>query len=109
MLVIQTGIDLVCGPDGELCVCYHNGWELHRGEMVTVADGDFIVCWFDSDPKETTGSCAVAGLLLFGVEAETYPSLAVLALQGVQGIPDIDFSLAGVSSSCLCGRLGRSF
>ena len=67
MLVIQTGIDLVCGPDGELCVCYHNGWELHRGEMVTVADGDFIVCWFDSDPKETTGSCAVAGLLLSGV------------------------------------------
>ena len=74
MLVIQTGIDLVCGPDGELCVCYHNGWELHRGEMTTVDDGDFIVCWFDPDPKETTGSCAVAGLLLFGVEAETYPS-----------------------------------
>ena len=30
-LVMQTGIDLVCGPDGELCACYHNGWELQSG------------------------------------------------------------------------------
>ena len=27
-LVMQTSIDLVCGPEGELCACYHNGWEL---------------------------------------------------------------------------------
>ena len=32
-LISQTGISLVCGPTGELCICYHNGWEL-QGAMV---------------------------------------------------------------------------
>ncbi len=59
-LVMQTGIDLVCGPDGELCVCYHNGWELQSEEEATVHDGDFIVCWFDTQPKETAGGSAAA-------------------------------------------------
>ena len=44
-LVMQTGIDLVCGPEGELCACYHNGWELTSGVDNSVDDGDFLVCW----------------------------------------------------------------
>ena len=27
-LILQTGLDLVCGPGGEICACYHNGYEL---------------------------------------------------------------------------------
>ena len=25
ILIIDTGLDIVCGPRGELCACYHNG------------------------------------------------------------------------------------
>ena len=45
MLVMQTGIDLVCGPNGELCACYHNGRELVADATRTVDDADFLVCW----------------------------------------------------------------
>ena len=38
-LVMQTGIDLVCGPEGEVCACYHNGYELPSGEETTAYDG----------------------------------------------------------------------
>ena len=34
-LITQTGIDMVCGPEGEVCVCYHNGYELLDGEETT--------------------------------------------------------------------------
>ena len=27
-LITQTGIDMVCGREGEVCACYHNGYEL---------------------------------------------------------------------------------
>ena len=53
-LVMQTGIDLVCGPEGEVCACYHNGYELPGGEETTVYDGDFFLCWLDPEPKEAT-------------------------------------------------------
>ena len=46
-LISQTGINIVCGPTGELCICYHNGWELHGAQETNVHDGDFIVCWLD--------------------------------------------------------------
>ena len=36
-------------------------------------DGDFIVCWFDTDPKETTDRSASSFLLLPVVTAETSP------------------------------------
>ena len=42
-LIAQTGINIVCGPTGELCICYHNGWELHVAQEANVHDGDFIV------------------------------------------------------------------
>ena len=52
-LISQTGISLVCGPTGELCVCYHNGWELQGTQETNVHDGDFIVCWLDRDSEES--------------------------------------------------------
>ena len=58
-LVMQTGIDLVCGPEGEVCACYHNGYELLSGEETTVYDGDFFVCWLDPEPNKATGAIAV--------------------------------------------------
>ena len=38
-LISQTGINLVCGPSGELCICYHNGWELQGAKETNVRDG----------------------------------------------------------------------
>ncbi len=45
MLVMQTGMDLVYGPDGELCACSDNGRELVADATRTVDDADFLVCW----------------------------------------------------------------
>ena len=56
---MQTGIDLVCGPEGELCACYHNGYELPSGEEITAYDGDFFVCWLDTEPKKAAGASTV--------------------------------------------------
>ena len=53
-LILQTGLDLVCGPEGEVCACYHNGYELLGGEEVTAYDGDFFACWLDADPQRAT-------------------------------------------------------
>ena len=58
-LVMQTGIDLVCGPDGEVCACYHNGYELLSGEETVVYDGDYFVCWLDPECQATTGAIVV--------------------------------------------------
>ena len=73
-LVMQTGIDLVCGPEGEVCACYHNGWELLSGEEATAYDGDFFVCWFDTEPKEAAGAGAVEVPSLPSVITVPYPS-----------------------------------
>ena len=27
-LITETGLDIVCGPQGELCACYHNGFSV---------------------------------------------------------------------------------
>ena len=63
-LILQTGLDLVCGPGGEICACYHNGYELLSGETVTADDGDFFACWLDSEPQRpplvTAGGCPVS-------------------------------------------------
>ena len=50
-LVVQTGTYLVCEPVGELCICYHNGQELHGDKQFQMHDGDFIVCWLDCSVK----------------------------------------------------------
>ena len=42
-LITETGLDIVCGP-GELCACYHNGFQLGFAHL-EVADRDFISCW----------------------------------------------------------------
>ena len=28
ILITDTGLDMVCGPQGELCACYHNGFSV---------------------------------------------------------------------------------
>ena len=53
-LILQTGLDLVCGPGGEICACYHNGYELLSGEEATAYNGDFFVCWLDAEPQRST-------------------------------------------------------
>ena len=44
LLLRETGLDLVCGPQGELCACYRNGFQLGR-TIHEVSDLDFISCW----------------------------------------------------------------
>ena len=34
-LIMQTGLRMVCGPGGEVCACYDNGYELLSGEEAT--------------------------------------------------------------------------
>ena len=48
ILITETGLDLVCGPQGELCACYHNGFQLGFAQL-EVADLDFISCWLAED------------------------------------------------------------
>ena len=52
-LVTQTHIDMVCGPEGEVCACYHNGHELLSGEETNAYDGDFFACWLEAEPGNT--------------------------------------------------------
>ena len=59
-LITQTGVDMVCGPEGEVCACYHNGYELLRGEETTAYDGDFFACWLEAEPQMST-SVATGG------------------------------------------------
>ena len=61
-LIAQTGIDMVCGPEGELCVCYHNGHELLNGDETYTYDGDFLVCWLDGETSQASGMEAVGSL-----------------------------------------------
>ena len=44
VLLAETGLDIVCGLQGELCACYHNGFQL-RLTQLEVADLDFVCCW----------------------------------------------------------------
>ena len=44
VLITETGLDIVCGPQGELCACYHNGFQLGVTHL-EVSDLDFISCW----------------------------------------------------------------
>ena len=44
ILIKETGLDIVCGPQGELCICYHNGLQLGLTQL-EVADLDYISCW----------------------------------------------------------------
>ena len=49
-LITETGLDIVCGPQGELCACYHNGFRLGFAQL-EIADLDFISCWLaEEDP-----------------------------------------------------------
>ena len=66
-LIAQTGIDIVCGPEGELCVCYYNGHELLNGEETFTYDGDFLVCWLDDEPSQASGLEAVGSLAALSV------------------------------------------
>ena len=55
----QTGIDIVCGPEGEFRACYQNGYELPCGEETTACDGDFFACWLETEPQVST--CVATG------------------------------------------------
>ena len=66
-LIAQTGIDIVCGPEGELCVCYYNGHELLSGVETLTYDGDFLVCWVDDEPTLASEVEEVGSLAAFVV------------------------------------------
>ena len=55
ILITDTGLDIVCGPQGELCACYHNGFQLGFAQL-EVADLDFISCWLAEDDTLTGAS-----------------------------------------------------
>ena len=55
ILITETGLDIVCGPQGELCACYHNGLQLGLTQL-EVADLDFISCWLAEEDLSTGAS-----------------------------------------------------
>ena len=55
ILITDTGLDIVCGPQGELCDCYHNGLQLGNAQL-EVADPDFISCWLAEDDTLSSAS-----------------------------------------------------
>ena len=67
-LLAETGLDIVCGPLGELCACYHNGYQLGLIQL-EVADLDFVSCWLeeeDSVEVSEVRNVACAGSNLLG-------------------------------------------
>ena len=63
ILLAETGLDIVCGPQGELCACYHNGFQLGLTQL-EVADLDFVSCWLveeDSAGVSEVRNMACAG------------------------------------------------
>ena len=70
-LIAQTGINIVCGPTGELCMCYLNGWELSNAQDARVYDGDFIICWLDRD-SDSSARTQFAEDPLPGLNEEVY-------------------------------------
>ena len=69
---LSPGINIVCGPSGELCLCYLNGWELNDAQEVRVHDGDFIICWLVRDIDATT-NVHLADDLLPGLNEGVHP------------------------------------
>ena len=53
ILITETGLDIVCGPQGELFVCYRNGFQLGITQQ-EVADLDFVSCWLVEEDSVPT-------------------------------------------------------
>ena len=70
-LITQTGISIVCGPTGELCLCYLNGWELSTAQDERAYDGDFVICWLDQD-GESSARIQLADGSLPGLNEEAH-------------------------------------
>ena len=70
-LIAQTGIHIVCGPLGELCLCYLNGWELSTAQDERAYDGDFVICWLDQD-GESSARIHLADDPLSGLNEEAH-------------------------------------
>ena len=64
ILITETDLDIVCGPQGKLCACYHNGFHL-RFARLEVADLDFISCWLAEDDT-LTGASEVRAMVCDG-------------------------------------------
>ena len=64
ILIMETGLDIVCGPQGELCACYHNGFHLGSAHL-EVADLDFISCWL-AEEDTSTGASEVRAMACHG-------------------------------------------
>ena len=68
ILITDTGLDIVCGPQGELCACYHNGLPLDNAQT-EVSDLDFISCWLAEEDtlsrasEVRVGTCDVSSNL----------------------------------------------
>ena len=45
MLIQQLGLSLVCGLDGEMCMCYVNNVELTNGIELAIEDASCISIW----------------------------------------------------------------
>ena len=64
ILITDTGLDIVCGPQGELCACYHNGLCMSHAQT-DVSDLDFLSCWLNEEelvssaPDVLVGTCDV--------------------------------------------------
>ena len=75
ILITDTGLDIVCGPQGELCACYHNGLPL--GDAQTdVSDLDFISCWLTQEETLSSASDVWVGTCDVGRNQPRSGSLA---------------------------------
>ena len=60
ILITDTGLDIVCGPHGELCACYHNGLPMSHAQT-DVSDLDFLSCWLNEEEFVSSASDVLVG------------------------------------------------
>ena len=68
-LISDTGLDIVCGQQGELCSCYRNLQPLGE-EPQTILDLDYLSCWLEDGETRSEvrreASCAAPGPRISG-------------------------------------------
>ena len=60
ILITDTGLDIVCGPQGELCACYHNGLPMSQAHT-DVSDLDFLSCSLNEEELVSSVSDVLVG------------------------------------------------
>ena len=60
ILITDTGLDIVYGPHGELCACYHNDLPMSDAQT-DVSDLDFLSFWLNEEKSVSSASDVLVG------------------------------------------------